>query len=73
MQCLAESLETKNSEDSSYSVNCEDSEDIESENDAAAVTFYWWQIIDKKSTKTPTEVSFNDVIEVFKEEVASLK
>ena len=54
-------------------MNCEDSEDIESENDAAAVTFYWWQIIDKKITKTTIEVSFNDVIEMFKEEVASLK
>ena len=73
MQCLAESLETKNSEDSSYSVNCEDSEDIEFENDAAAVTFYWWQIIDKKITKDAIEVSFNNVIEMFKEEVASLK
>ena len=35
--------------------------------------FYWWQTIHKKIIKASTEVSFNDAIERFKEEIASLK
>ena len=70
---LVESTEAKDWEYSSNFVKSEDSEDIESENDAAEVTFYRWQIIDKKITKATIKVSFNDVIEMFKEEFASLK
>ena len=68
-----ETSEAKDSEESSDSVNSEDSEDIESENDAAEVTLYRWQTIDKKTTKATIELSFNDAIEMCKEEVASLK
>ena len=64
---LVESSETKDSEDSSDSVNSEDSEGIESDNDAGG------KQLTKKITKATTEVSFNDGIEMIKEEVASLK
>ena len=73
---VVESSEVRDSEDSSNPVNFdpEDPEDIESENNAAKVTFYQWQTIDnKKITKATIEVSFNDAIEMLNEEVASLK
>ena len=73
---VVESSEVRDSEDSSNPVNFdpEDPEDIESENNAAKVTFYQWQTIDnKKITKATIEVSFNDAIEMLNEEVVSLK
>ena len=70
---LVESSEAKDSKNSSNFVNSDDSEDIEFENDAAEVTFYRWQTIDKKINKPTIEVSFNDFIEIFKEEVGTSK
>ena len=37
------------------------------------VTYYRWQIVDKNITKARIEISFNNAIEMFKEEVAVLK
>ena len=70
---LVESSEAKDSKNSSNFVNSDDSEDIEFENDAAEVTFYRWQTIDKKINKPTIEVSFNGFIEMFKEEVGISK
>ena len=70
---IVESSEAKDSKNSSNFVNSDDSEDIEFENDAAEVTFYRWQTIDKKINKPTIEVSFNDFIEMFKEEVGISK
>ena len=70
---IVESSEAKDSKNSSNFVNSDDSEDIEFENDAAEVTFYRWQTIDKKINKPTIEVSFNDFIEIFKEEVGTSK
>ena len=70
---LVESTEAKDSEDSSNYANSAGSEGTGSENDAAEVMFYRWQIIDEKITKATIQTSFNDAIEMFKEEVVSLK
>ena len=70
---IVESSEAKDSKNSSNFVNSDDSEDIEFENDAAEVTFYRWQTIDKKINKPTIEVSFNGFIEMFKEEVGISK
>ena len=46
----------------------------DSENKASnKVTFYRWQIIDKKIAKVKIQISFGDAIEMFKEDVVVLK
>ena len=76
---IVESSEAKDSKNSSNFENSDHSEDIENdenwkfENDAAEVTFYRWQTIDKKINKPTIEVSFNGFIEMFKEEVGISK
>ena len=49
------------------------SRDSESESDTTEVVFYRWQTVDKKITKSRIEVTFEDAIEMLKEEVAILK
>ena len=70
---VEESLEDEESKDSSeYDSSC-DSEDSKFEIDTTEVVLYRWQTVDKKITKSRTEVAFKDAIEMLKEKVAILK
>ena len=75
-QVVEESLEDEDCKDigkSDYSRDSEDNWYYESESDTTEVVFYRWKTIDKKITKSRIEVSFEDAIEMLKEEIAILK
>ena len=44
-----------------------------SEENSDNVTFYGWQIIEKKITKSKVDVTFKDAVEMFKDDIRTLK
>ena len=44
-----------------------------SEENSDNVTFYGWQIIEKKITKSKVDVTFKDAVEMFKDDIKTLK
>ena len=58
------SSDTDSSSENTYSA----SEEI-----SGNVTFYGWQIIEKKITKSKVDVKFKDAVEMFKDDIKALK
>ena len=75
-QALSKSSETiddMKSDSSSDADSSNENTHSSSEENSDNVTFYRWQIVEKKITKSKVDVTFKDAVEMFKSDIKTLK